>query len=566
MSSSTSTATATTPPFLLVRRRIDNLSPTSHLRPRNSKLLGRLSVSASLSHLTWLSPQLIDNNDYNGWAIVQSPPPPTKTKKGLPLVVIGGVVGSTLALVLAAISYFSFSRKGFKLQLGSPLNALHDILIWNETKSRERKAVDSVETDASSIAGAESVADESSGTVVSGSVDKIERVILSVAVDSTQQEALSVLKKLKIIEEDVNADELCTRREYARWLVRINSLLERNPKLRIVPSKSLSGTVVAAFNDVDVEDPDIESIQALAEAGVIPSQLLGKHYGSNGSKGQGGIYFFPERFISRYDLINWKAQVDYEVKPDIVEQISRTKMSYMDVREINSEASLGLFMDMLAGEKSIARRVFGQSKRFQPNKPSTKAQAAVALTSGRMAKAISNELSRLEAERSSRQAEMAEIRSQLFDSGDIQRWWDKKFSEERARGFEVEKLYIAARCDLEEELIVQEKNYAEDLKEKAAMDCQRQLLLNLKDEVDEMSGRLESERATYVVEKCALQDTLSDLQTKLEGLLDTKSRSEAEKEALRILRSWVEDEARKSQARAKVLEEVTRRWRWGNHA
>lgn len=32
----------------------------------------------------------------------------------------------------------------------------------------------------------------------SGSVDKIERVILSVAVDSTQQEALSVLKKLKV--------------------------------------------------------------------------------------------------------------------------------------------------------------------------------------------------------------------------------------------------------------------------------------------------------------------------------------------------------------------------------
>lgn len=90
--------------------------------------------------------------------------------------------------------------------------------------------------------------------------------------------------------------------------------------------------MVAAFNDVDVEDPDIESIQgsfildvciqflrvdfeeekrlsfsfsffffcicklALAEAGVIPSQLLGKHYGSDGSKGQGGIYFFPERY------------------------------------------------------------------------------------------------------------------------------------------------------------------------------------------------------------------------------------------------------------------------------
>lgn len=229
-------------------------------------------------------------------------------------------MGSSLALVLAAIAYFSFSRKGFKLQLGSPLNALHDILIRNVTKSRERKVVDSVETDASTIAGAESASDETGGTVVSGSVDKIERIILSVAVDSTQQEALSVLKKLKIIEEDVNADELCTRREYARWLVRINSLLERNPKHRIVPSKSLSGTVVAAFDDVNVEDLDFESIQVLAEAGVIPSKLLGKHYGSDGSKGQGGIYFFPKRFISRYDLINWKAQVDYEVKPDILEQ------------------------------------------------------------------------------------------------------------------------------------------------------------------------------------------------------------------------------------------------------
>lgn len=31
-------------------------------------------------------------------------------------------------------------------------------------------------------------------------------------------------------------------------------------------------------------------------------------------------------------------------------------------------------------------------------------------------------------------------------------------------------------------------------------------------------------------------------------------------------RSWVEDEARKSQARAKVLEELGRRWRWDGQA
>ncbi|KAJ0038302.1 hypothetical protein Pint_23345 [Pistacia integerrima] len=183
-----------------------------------------------------------------------------------------------------------------------------------------------------------------------------------------------------------------------------------------------------------------------------------------------------------------------------------------------------------------------------------------------MAEAVYTELSRLEAERSSRQAEMEEIRSELLDRRDIQRCWDEKFSEERTRGFEVEKLYLSARADLEQELNVQEKYDTETLKEKAAMDCQRQLLLNLKEEVDEMIVKLASERAVYVEEKCQLQNMLGELLTKQEGLLDTKSILEAEKEALRILRSWVEDEARKSQARAKVLEEVGRRWRWNSHA
>ncbi|KAK1566654.1 hypothetical protein Q3G72_002495 [Acer saccharum] len=554
-----STATSTSPSSLFLRRRTGNVpiftSPT-YFRPRNSKLL---RLSASLAQLSWSSPPRDNNNNYNGWAIVESTPD-IRAKKGLSTVVIGGFVGSSLALLLAAISYVSLSRKGFKFQFASPLNALHDILNRNE-----RTTVEFDEMDGDTIASPESVSNDTSDTFASGTVDKLERVIVSVAVDSTQQEALSVLKKLKILEDDVMADELCTRREYARWLVCTNSLLERNPKHRIVPSVSLSGTVIAAFDDVDSEDPDFESIQALAEAGVIPSKLSGKNSGSDGSKGQGGIYFLPERFISRQDLINWKAQVEYELKPDNLEQISRTKVDYMDVKEISLEASPELFMDMLAGDKSIVRRVFGQSKRFQPNKPSTKAQAAVALTSGRMTEAICIELLRLEAEESSKQAEMEEIRSELLDRGDIKRSWDEKLNEERTRGSEVEKLYASACHDLEQELIVQEKDCAVLLKEKAAMDCQRQLLLNLKEEVDEMSERLEYERAMYKAEKSTLQDTLSDLQTRQEGLLDAKSILEAEKEASRILRSWVEDEARKSQARAKVLEAVSRRWKWGNH-
>ena len=178
----------------------------------------------------------------------------------------------------------------------------------------------------------------------------------------------------------------------------------------------------------------------------------------------------------------------------------------------------------------------GQSKRFQPNKPSTKAQGAVALTSGRMTEAVHSELLRLEAEKLSRQAEAEEIGYELLNRGDMQRFWDEKMKDEKNRGFEVEKDYLAAALDLEEERIVQVNCLSENLKKKAAMECQRQLLLSLKSEVSEMSEQLACKRISYMAEQHNLQDMLNELQNKQEGVLDAKSILEAEKEALRILR------------------------------
>lgn len=173
---------------------------------------------------------------------------------------------------------------------------------------------------------------------------------------------------------------------------------------------------------------------------------------------------------------------------------------------------------------------------MQPNKPATKAQAAVALTSGRMMEAISAELSRIEAENSARQAAAEEIRSELLSRGDIQKFWDLKLSEEKSRGFDAERLYLDAVNNLEEETINQDKIHAEYLKEKEAMDCQKQLLLTLKKEVDEISEKLASERVIYVDEKQIVHKLLKDLEFKHEEMLDTKSTLEAEKEALQILR------------------------------
>lgn len=153
-----------------------------------------------------------------------------------------------------------------------------------------------------------------------------------------------------------------------------------------------------------------------------------------------------------------------------------------------------------------------------------------------MKEAISAEMSRLEAEGSARQDVAKEIRSELLSRGDIQKFWDAKFSEEKNHGFDIERLYLEAVNNLVEEKFNQEKINAEILKEQAAMDCQKQMMLSLKKEVDEISDKLASERVIYVDEKQTVQKLLRNLEFKHEKILDTKSTLEAEKEALQMLR------------------------------
>ncbi|KAM1534387.1 hypothetical protein PS1_008167 [Malus domestica] len=59
------------------------------------------------------------------------------------------------------------------------------------------------------------------------------------------------------------------------------------------------------------------------------------------------------------------------------------------------------------------------------------------------------------------QAEMEVIRSEMLDRENIQKFWDEKMNAEKTRGLEVEKAYLAALSDSEQEKIIQEKNFAE---------------------------------------------------------------------------------------------------------
>ncbi|CAN6451480.1 unnamed protein product [Victoria cruziana] len=519
---------------------------------------------------SWLPSDGGVSDGYGGWSI-KEPLLKEENKEAVNISYVG--LGVSLAVFLAAVSYCSVGGKGPRINFTGPFRVDR---VFRSLNTVLQEPAEIAESDSSSVNQAGEADQESptdayhDGEIlekhVSDTTRKHEVLIIPVPPDATQQEALSILRKLKLIEEDVNPTDLCTRREYARWLVKTNSFLERNAQHRISPSILGNSSSICAFQDIGFDDPDFLYIQALAESGVVLSHVSAGSLGSlDGATGEAtSLKFYPESFLSRLDLINWKAKLEYSFFSATDERMSRNKVNFIDIESVDQEEFKEFILDMQAGDKSIARKVFGYSRRFQPDKPVTKAQVAVALVSGRMSEAIHVELARVESERLSVEAELQEIRSELMLKGDIERFWEEKVSQEKARGAIVGRHLMEVMAALEEERRNQEDGWPEFLKEQAALDCQQKLLTNLKVEVDDMSNMLMSEKEKFLIEQINLEEQFAESLARKDAVVEAKSVLEAEIEAVRIFRNWVEDEARRNQRRSRVLEDARRRWCGGN--
>lgn len=298
--------------------------------PRRYSLSPSIAQRDSSLQLSWNSWDKVASDDYNGWAIAEVDYPEPVKKKGLHMFAVIGV-GASVVGVIGLLAYFLSSGKGFGFQVRSPLNAFHvfsvpSLLSKKDISKTEDLSSDALLEDAQPpIESLEDISQTSVATAEETSFDamqsqklerKLERIIVPFSVDSTQQEAFTALKKLKIIEDGVTANELCTRREYARWLVQASSQLERSRKHRINSPAALSGSRKTAFDDVGVEDPDFEYIQSLAEAGIVRSKLSNGNFGSNLINVEELVNFSPDRFISRQDLVSWRAKIEYELVPE----------------------------------------------------------------------------------------------------------------------------------------------------------------------------------------------------------------------------------------------------------
>ncbi|XP_078429155.1 SLH domain protein isoform X2 [Wolffia australiana] len=487
---------------------------------------------------------------FGGWIVATGEE--EKKKLGFPYLgrFLYFCVGTSAALILAALFHLSLSRKGFKFHFDVRLPiAMEPVISLGSKISSQAES----ESKSASIPEEKPVTRDDaipSPTWVEKSGKK--RQIVSVEADSTQKQALLVFNKLKIIEDGVVLDELCTRREFARWLVKANSLLERNPRYKIVPPELTGGSYKPAFNDVYNDDPDFVFIQGLAEAGIIASKL--SDYET--------CLFSPESFLTRLDLINWRAQLEHLPSPDNDGKMLRKNPNFIDIDSTVTDASPALLRDLLSGDQSIFRTVFGNSHRLDPHKPVTKAQAVVALASGRVAAEVETELLRRDMEEAARRTQTEEIRQLIISGGEMFNPWAEKVNEQRARRQKFHEDYQSTLTFIGEEKDAFNSQLTRHIREQAALDCQNQLLAQLREEVDQLTCRLAEEGASLLSEREALAAKAIASRRHADEVAEAKSVLEVEREALRILRRWVEEEAVKNQMRARVLEAAAQRWRW----
>ncbi|KAG2603786.1 uncharacterized protein LOC120669611 isoform X2 [Panicum virgatum] len=519
------------------------LSPPRLETPPLPQLLPRLRRSGSAKvaavGTSWAPAAGESSDGVSGWWVPEHEKPvgQGQRKTGFGIAVPVGL-GASAAIALAGLAWQSPSSRNCLQQLVvAPLHYVQEKLSPEsaetpneDTSDREPDGVFSTTPDEK----AEAVIDDS----MPNNTSVRSHFLFTAPIDPVHEEAFSILKKLQIIEKDVSPSDFCTRREFARWFVKLYSKFERTRMQRIVPNKLTSGSIQSAFDDVNVDDPDFLYIQSLGESGIVPSKISNSLETSTGGfpSCQGNSLFLPESYLSRFDLVNWKLLVEHPRALEIDQKMLNQNVRILHIPDC-PDVSPSMLIELMAGENNIISKVFGNTRRLQPLKPVTKAQAAAALTSGRMEEAIRDELNRLEAENQAHLSAIAEIMEELISKGDIQQQWEEKMKKEQQRAFEVDKDLQHVLHELAIEKTGREREVEDLLKEKAALECQNQELINLRSEIDGMYDTLATENAKVMADQQNLENLLSDVTSKHQAVNEAKSHFEAEKEALTMLRS-----------------------------
>uniref|UniRef100_A0A1J3EJS5 SLH domain-containing protein n=1 Tax=Noccaea caerulescens TaxID=107243 RepID=A0A1J3EJS5_NOCCA len=383
------------------------------------------------------------------------------------------------------------------------------------------------------------------------------KILVPAAADQVQCQAFAALQVLKVIETDTQPSDLCTRREYARWLVSASSALSRNTTSKVYPAMYIENVTELAFDDITPEDPDFTSIQGLAEAGLITSKLSNRDLLNDV---EGTFLFSPESLLSRQDLISWKMALEKRQLPEADKKKLFELSGFIDIDKINTDAWPAIIADLSTGEQGIAALAFGCTRLFQPHKPVTKAQAAIALSSGEASEIVSEELARIEAESMAEKAVSAHNALVAEVEKDVNASFEKELSMEREKIEAVEKMAEQAKLELEQLREKREEENLALLKERAAVESEMEVLSRLRREAEEKLEDLMSNKAEISFEKERVSNLRKDAEEESQQITKLHYELEVERKALSMARSWAEEEGKRAGEQARALEEARKRW------
>ncbi|CAI0403281.1 unnamed protein product [Linum tenue] len=386
------------------------------------------------------------------------------------------------------------------------------------------------------------------------------KLLVPAAIDQGQGQTLAALQVLKVIEADAQPGDLCSRREYARWLISASGL-SRNPVSKVYPAMYIENVTELAFDDVTPDDPDFASIQGLAEAGLISSKLSSHDLKSASvEEEEVPFHFSPESPLSRQDLVSWKVALEKRQLPEADKKILYQVSGFRDIDRIHPDAWPALVADLSSGDQGIVSLAFGCTRLFQPDKPVTKAQAAIALALGEASDLVSEELARIEAESMAENAVSAHNAIVAEVEQDINASFEKELSIEREKINAVERMAEEAKSELAKLKAQREEDNISLVKERAAIESEMEVLTKIRGEMEEQLENLLKDKVEISYEK----ERISKLQKQAEEEKQEVSRLqyelEVERRALSMARVWAEDEAKRARDQAKALEEARDRW------
>ncbi|CAJ1952794.1 unnamed protein product [Sphenostylis stenocarpa] len=443
-----------------------------------------------------------------------------------------------------------------KSSVSSSANTLVNDLGINDTYE-----VDEVKSESPNSGSFFSVPGIPAPSVVSATVQVLPgKVLVPAAVDQVQGQALAALQVLKVIEPDVQPSDLCTRREYARWLVSASSALSRSTVSKVYPAMYIDNVTELAFDDVTPEDPDFSSIQGLAEAGLIESRLSRRDIQLSSDEDDSPFYFSPGSPLSRQDLVSWKMALEKRQLPEADRRMLYQLSGFLDTDKIHPNACPALVADLSAGEHGIIALAFGYTRLFQPDKPVTKAQAAMALATGEASEIVSEELARIEAESIAENAVAAHSALVAQVEKDINASFEQELFIEREKINAIEKMAEEARLELEKIRAEREEDNLALTKERAAIDSEMEVFSKLRHEVEDQLQSLMNDKVEIAHEKERINKLREQAEVENKEISRLQYELEVERKALSMARAWAEDEAKRVREQAIALEEARDRW------